>query len=257
MGFVKNVINGFVGNTAADASKQAAQVQAQSGADAIAFQRESRDLARSDLSPFVKFGTSNLQGLTDILTPQGQANYLQQNPLFNIAMNNLNRQSNNTFLGRGKVGDATGQLVNNAYLAGAPLLQQQTSNLFNAANIGQASAAGQANTAMGAGNSISDILTGIGNANAAGLTGAANAQNQGANNVAGLASLAALYFSDRRLKRHITRIGTHASGFPLYRFKYLWSETWSEGVMAQDVEKTRPDAVHIYRGAKCVDYGAL
>lgn len=42
-------------------------------------------------------------------------------------------------------------------------------------------------------------------------------------------------FSDERLKRDIVPVGEE-NGFHLYRFKYVWSE-------AQDVRKTRPDAV--------------
>lgn len=187
MGFVKNVINGFVGNTAADASREAAAVQAQSGADAIAYQRETRDLARQDLAPFTQFGQTNLSPLQSILTPQGQADYLKSNPLFQIALDNVNRSSNNTFLGRGKLGDATGQLVNNAFLAGQPLLQQQTSNLFNAVNLGQSSAAGQANTALNTGSNVSDLLTGIGNVQGAGVVGAGNASTSGAQNLINLA----------------------------------------------------------------------
>jgi hypothetical protein len=257
MGFVKNVINGFVGNTAADASRDAADLQAQSGREGIAFQRETRDLARTDLAPFTGLGSSNIGALQTILTPQGQSDYLKQNPLFTMALDNLNRSSNNTFLGRGKLGDATNQLTKNVFLAGQPLLQQQTGNLFNAVNLGQSSAAGQANTALDTGNSVSDLITGIGDAQAAGGVGAANAQTAGANNVAQTAALAALFFSDRRLKRNIKPVGTER-GYHVYHYQYLWSDQWYRGVMADEVKMINPRAVIPHTsGYDLVNYGAL
>ena len=49
--------------------------------------------------------------------------------------------------------------------------------------------------------------------------------------------------SDMRVKRDIVRVGTAANGLPLYQYKYLWSDTVYEGVMAQDVLKAFPDAI--------------
>lgn len=66
------------------------------------------------------------------------------------------------------------------------------------------------------------------------------------------------YFSDRRLKTDVKKIGASDSGFPLYTFRYKGEGPMSMhiGVMAQDVEKSRPDAVkHDADGMKIVDYG--
>ena len=49
--------------------------------------------------------------------------------------------------------------------------------------------------------------------------------------------------SDRRLKRDIFRLGCLDSGICLYRFRYLWDDTFYVGVMAQEVERIAPDAV--------------
>lgn len=66
--------------------------------------------------------------------------------------------------------------------------------------------------------------------------------------------------SDRRAKKDIRKIGS-AKGHPLYeyRFKGDGSDTPKEiGVMAQDVEKIRPDAVvENSDGVKMVKYGQL
>jgi len=63
-------------------------------------------------------------------------------------------------------------------------------------------------------------------------------------------------FSDRRLKKNIELIGMHTAGIPLYEFDYLWGEH-SVGVMADEVEKVRPEAVSTINWYKVVDYGQL
>ena len=50
--------------------------------------------------------------------------------------------------------------------------------------------------------------------------------------------------SDFRLKRDIKIVGMASNGLPLYRFKYTWSDKEWVGVMAQDVLKVMPKAVH-------------
>jgi hypothetical protein len=57
--------------------------------------------------------------------------------------------------------------------------------LFNAAGIGQASAAGQANQSMMAGQNIGNTLTDIGAARAGGVVGAANAKAAGIKDIVG------------------------------------------------------------------------
>jgi hypothetical protein len=70
--------------------------------------------------------------------------------------------------------------------------------------------------------------------------------------------------SDRRMKEHIERVGTHAMGFGLYLFEY--KQAYREqsgygrqfGVMADEVEPVLPQAVSVGAdGFKTVDYGML
>lgn len=76
---------------------------------------------------------------------------------------------------------------------------------------------------------------------------------------AGLWKLAtgAPIFSDRRLKRDIELVSTHPSGVSLYSFKYLHDDTPRIGVMADEVEKVKPEAVGERDGFKTVDYSKL
>ncbi len=86
-----------------------------------------------------------------------------------------------------------------------------------------------------------------------------NAQNaQNANMWGGLGSLAstAFMFSDRRLKSNIKRVGTHAIGVGIYEYTMMGMA--QRGVIAQEVQKVRPDLVKRHAsGYLTVNYGGL
>ena len=64
------------------------------------------------------------------------------------------------------------------------------------------------------------------------------------------------FFSDRRLKHDIKRIGESDSGLPIYAFKYKHDPEGHThvGFMADEVEHVHPDAVGLAGGYKTVDY---
>lgn len=96
--------------------------------------------------------------------------------------------------------------------------------------------------------------TGIGNANA-NATLAQNQANQNIfNGVMGLGSAALGIFSDVKLKENIEPVGALYDGTNVYRYNYKGDDTPRIGVMAQEVEQTRPDAVMEVGGFKAVDY---
>ena len=90
---------------------------------------------------------------------------------------------------------------------------------------------------------------GAGASGAAGAAGAAGASGL----LNGLPALLAL--SDVRAKEDISEIGTLHDGSPVYSFKYIGDPKTHVGLMAQDVEQRRPDAVVEVNGLKMVDYG--
>src|SRR5690606_25921131 len=64
--------------------------------------------------------------------------------------------------------------------------------------------------------------------------------------------------SDRRVKEDITRVGKTDSGLPIYTYRYKGGGLMEMGVMAQDVERVRPEAVaETPEGIKAVDYGRI
>jgi hypothetical protein len=52
-----------------------------------------------------------------------------------------------------------------------------------------------------------------------------------------------IYISDMRVKRDIVPLQHLSNGLDLYSYRYLWSDQVYVGVMAQDVQAVRPDAV--------------
>ncbi len=71
----------------------------------------------------------------------------------------------------------------------------------------------------------------------------------------GIGSAAAFKFSDRRLKKDIKKIGKTHDGQNLYSYRYKGSDEPQIGLMAQEVEKKRPDAVITTdSGYKAVNY---
>jgi len=82
-------------------------------------------------------------------------------------------------------------------------------------------------------------------------------QNTLASGMAGLGA-AAIFASDRRLKKNLKRLGTSLMGLPIYAFDYIWGGDRQVGVMAQDVIKVIPEAVHTDEdGYMAVDYGMI
>ena len=62
------------------------------------------------------------------------------------------------------------------------------------------------------------------------------------------------FFSDERLKTDIKEIGKTNDGQKIYSYKYKGDDRTQIGLMAQDVEKSHPNAVGLMGGYKTVDY---
>jgi hypothetical protein len=103
----------------------------------------------------------------------------------------------------------------------------------------------QYNTQVGQQNAMAGGLFGLG-----GTLGAAGMK------YAPQIATAASMFSDRRLKSNIKRIGTTAHGLPLYEYTIFGER--QRGVMADEVKKVMPEAVHRHpSGFDMVDYARL
>lgn len=83
-----------------------------------------------------------------------------------------------------------------------------------------------------------------------------NANLSGQYGLASAAIIAGASMSDRRLKTDIEKIGKTEGGNNIYRYRFRDDPTgrMQIGVMAQELMKKRPDAVHNFGGFYAVDY---
>ena len=185
MGIVKDFFGGITGSSQADAARDAAALQAQSGREALAELQRGKEQGLGFLQPFEVLGQQGLDQAGFLTDPQAQFDFLQNNPLFQLGLDNANTQTNQLAAARGRLsaGDTLTQLNNNALLTASPLIAQQKSSINNLINQGLGLAGSQANTALGVGSQLANQQTDIGNALAAGQIGAANAQAQGSQNI--------------------------------------------------------------------------
>lgn len=75
--------------------------------------------------------------------------------------------------------------------------------------------------------------------------------------IGGMASTAAMFMSDRRVKKDIRRIGKHARGFGVYRYRYVGESGERIGVIAQEVKRYAPELVASVSGVLRVNYAAI
>lgn len=279
MSKLKGVMDSFSGGKqAAKAATQAAGIQARSADEAIKLQRESRDIAREDLQPFRQTGQEALSGLSGLVTdPSQQLSFIQDNPFFEALAGRatetlLANQAAKGKLGSGGTAEA---LQNSLLLLGTDLLSQNIGQRQNLANLGLGAATGQAGVTQQTGQNIANLTTQKGNVQAAGIIGARNAINQGRQQSLQLAMQGAAAFGgggaggagagagssfaacDIRFKENIKRIGLADNGLPLYMFNYKGDSTPHINVMAQDVEKIKPEAVVEINNYKFVNANKL
>lgn len=278
-----SIVGGFTGSSGAAASLQGAQLQFDATKLGIAEQKEARLAAEARLQPFADFGLEalgDLRGSVSEGVGVASADQILSDPFFQAQAADQDRRLLAQSAAFGKVGAGGTQdaLARQQLLLGNQFRQQDFSNrlqanqqrfgqLFNITNLGQSSAAGQANAGLRTAGAISDLTTQGGNALAAGGIGAANAQAQGSQNIAsaGLGLLAA--FSDERLKTDIIFKHQKTIGDRIYNwYTWTWNEAAkalglsgdSEGVIAQQVKKINPEAVFTTdQGFLKVNYGAL
>ena len=278
MGFVRNI----TGKTAAKAAVKAGDIQSQSGLDAAEQVNVAGESANNLLNPFAlaaQGGVDNASFLTD---SNEQFDFLQNNPLFKMGLDNANEQTLKMSAAQGRLssGDTLQQLTNNSLLAASPLINNQKQSISDLLTMGQNTAANQGsilqNTATNAGN----LATGAAASQAAGLVGAANARGAGASNLMnlggafagskvggglidkGINAITGL-FSDPSLKENIKKVGSE-NGYNTYTWDWNLAAndiglTGSDtGVMADEVKLITPDAVKIHdSGYMMVDYNMI
>lgn len=155
-------------------------------------------------------------------------------------------------------------------------VQNYSSLLGTIAPVGQAfGKTSGTQTTNGGDNTMGSILGGVGllgqlggfgnsgwllGSSGSGLLGGLGSGISGALGSAGtsIASMLPLLLSDERAKEDIHKVGKLSDGQNVYSFKYKADDSGTThiGLMAQEVEKRTPGAVHEIGGVKLVDYEA-
>ena len=159
MGFVRKITGQDAAKRSANAAVSAGEIQQQAATDASAL-----------YDPFQQLGQSGLDQSSFLTDPNAQFDFLQNNPLFQMGLDNANEQTLKSAASRGRLsaGDTMQQLSQNALLTASPLINQQKQSIGDLLTVGQNVAGNQGN-----------LLTGGAASQAAGLVGGANARNQG------------------------------------------------------------------------------
>jgi hypothetical protein len=211
---------------------------------------------------------------------QTQAGLANANNWNQLGTQLLGKQADIGMYNAGQFNDAS--MFNSGQQNAANMFNTGQTNNMNQFNAGQSNAFNLANTGMqnefnlgnaantyksewapldylanlwgGAGGQITTGGSSGGGLDVGGILGGAGNLGLGA---AAMAPF--LGFSDRRLKKDITRLFEDARGFAWYSFKYVWdSVTEHVGVMADEVEKVIPRAVMTHpSGFKMVDYSQV
>ena len=254
----------IAGTRAAGDAERSAEAQIAAAQLAIEEQQRAAAQGLGFLDPFAQLGQTGIDQASFLTDPNAQFEFLQNNPLFKLALDNANQATTAQAAAGGRLasGDTLQQLTSNAFLQAQPLLDRQIGGINNLLNLGSGIATTQANTALGVGSNISNLLTDQGAARAGGIAGAANARAQGTQNII---ELGGTFFgaSDSRLKDDAKIIGKK-NGFN------IWSWTWNKiakdkfglsgddkGVMFSEVLKTKPEAVGYKNGYGMVNYDAI
>jgi hypothetical protein len=167
------------------AARDASFTQQQAGREALEAQQEAAQRAQGFFEPFAGAAERGIEASQFLADPQAQFDFLQSNPLFQLALDNANQQTQRAAASRGRLsaGDTLQQLSNNVLLSASPLIDRQRADVASLLDFGTNIAGSRANIEQGLGTQTSNILQGIGNAKAAGQIAAGNAQAQGFSNL--------------------------------------------------------------------------
>lgn len=249
---------------AKDASKKAEAQQLDALGRSIEETRRATAEGQGFLAPFGGVGLQGVEQAGFLTDPQAQFDFLQNNPLFQLGLDNANRQTQQSAAARGRLssGDTLESLNRNALLTAAPLIQSQKQSIGDLLNFGGGIATNQANTAIGQGSTIANAFENQGNILSAGTQNRNQIQADTTANQQQLAGQIFSMFSDPALKTNIKKTGSK-NGFNTYSWD--WNELANKvglsgsdaGVMADEVKEIKPEAVSIDRGFMKVNYNII
>lgn len=178
----------YSANRASRAADRSARTQARAGREAIAFQEQQAERGLGLLQQFDPITQRGIEESGFLADPEAQFQFLQENPLFQLALDEARAGTlaRGAAAGRLGAGDTQSELARNVLLSSIPLIDRQRQDIGNLLNIGQGVTSSQANILQGLSAGVSPVITDIGASRAAGIMGANQAQQQGLQNLFGL-----------------------------------------------------------------------
>lgn len=178
-----------------DAAGDAADAQAQAAAGGIAEQRRQFDFIQNLLKPYVEAGGRGLSAYENLLGLSGDGgadaiNQIRTGPQY-TALTNAGEEAilqNASATGGLRGGNVQTALAQNRQRILAGLIGDQLGRFGQLATVGQNSAAGVGNAALGMGNNITDLMGQQGAAQAGGIVAGSNAITRAISGVGGLAA---------------------------------------------------------------------
>lgn len=232
---------------------------------ASATTKEGVDTGRADLQPYADAGLGSLGAIQNLLTPEGQNDFINKNPFFDALKDDAQRRLFNNSSARGKIGSGgtAAALQNSFALLGNDLVGQEIGRHEGILGIGSNAATNQASISGAGALNLAELEARGGETQAAGILGLENTRRQDrASRRSDSSDLlktgimaAGLAFSDRRYKTNITALGSVGDA-PIYLFKYKGSDKLEVGTMAQEVEHIDGAVVNI-GDKKYVDYSRI
>jgi len=185
MSFISDFFKDISGRTARDAATKSGEVQSAEAIEQARLLGLTGEQATGLFDPFQAVGEQGVSQAGFLGDPQAQFDFLQNNPLFKLALENANRttQASAASRGRLKAGDTFSQLSNNVLLSASPLIDRQRQDIFAQLGFGQGIATNQANILQNTALNQANLLTSGAAARAGGIVGGANAMAGGAENL--------------------------------------------------------------------------
>lgn len=218
------------------------KAQRQAARDAANIQQEATDrsleLLERTTAPYRELGESSIAPFQNFVNDPSGASFLQSNPLFQAAVDDVGRQTKAFSAAGGKLnsGGTIDQLFKNYLSIGDQFVNSAFNRAYTPVQLG-------ANTATFNATQGSNLLTNNANAQGAALIQRGGAQAGMFNNLlqAGTTAAAAA-FSDERLKTDIEYLGVDHEGHNVYEYSYKDPSRFV-GYMAQEVEEKDPGNV--------------
>lgn len=181
MGFIKDTLDSITGRGQERAAEQSTAAQVAAGQQGIDTLTGAAERAQGFFSPFAGIGERGVEQAGFLGDPQAQFDFLQGNPLFQLALENANQNTlaQGSAGGRLSAGDTLQQLSNNTLLSAQPLIDRQRQDILSQLGIGTGVAGQQAEIEEGLGANVANLKTGIGATRAGGIIAAQNARQGG------------------------------------------------------------------------------